>query len=109
MAPGLKLKIWRLAQTPRLSQAQLGARLDPPRSQSAVDRYERGRVPEPETVISLYVETGGAVVPNDFYSLPELPELAVAVAEFAPAQGDLSLDLDEIVELPPAATRLAAA
>ena len=35
-------------------------------------RYCKGRVPAPAAVVRIYVVTGGAVEPNDFYDLPEL-------------------------------------
>lgn len=38
----------------------------------SVTRYCNGRVPEPEVVVRIYVETAGAVQPNDFYPLPAL-------------------------------------
>ena len=39
----------------------------------AAGRYIRGvRRPEEDAMIAIYVATGGAVAPNDFYCLPNL-------------------------------------
>jgi hypothetical protein len=38
----------------------------------------KGIVPKRDTVVAIYVETAGAVEPNDFYDLPALPAPAEA-------------------------------
>ncbi|WP_439813998.1 helix-turn-helix domain-containing protein [Zavarzinia sp. CC-PAN008] len=44
------------------------------RHHSSVSRYERGtRMPDPEAMAAIVRETGGAVQPNDFYTLPAAP------------------------------------
>ena len=36
------------------------------------------RLPSEEMMIAIYVETAGAVTPNDFYALPDLGAMAAA-------------------------------
>ncbi|MGC2853931.1 helix-turn-helix domain-containing protein [Novispirillum sp. DQ9] len=44
-------------------------------SHATVSRYRDGdRVPEPDVMRRIVEETGGAVLPNDFYDLPSDPE-----------------------------------
>ena len=65
----MKLRQWRISAKitqPELADA-LGTVL------STVARYENGtRMPEPETMRTIYTVTDGAVQPNDFYDLPPL-------------------------------------
>lgn len=45
-------------------------------------RYALGRrIPRKGHGQRIYLFTGGAVTPNDFYDLPQLPERAAAAAE----------------------------
>lgn len=51
-----------------LSNGQFGARIS--RTAEAVRRYASGeRIPDRETMTAIVGETGGAVLPNDFYGL----------------------------------------
>lgn len=38
-------------------------------SQAAVNRYRKGRIPEPRVMRRILTATAGAVTPNDFYGL----------------------------------------
>lgn len=41
---------------------------------ATIARYEAGsRMPEPQMVVDIFCFTNGAVQPNDFYDLPNLP------------------------------------
>ncbi len=35
----------------------------------SVERYVKGRLPQPDAMVSIFRETKGAVAPNDFYPL----------------------------------------
>ena len=51
---------------------------------SEIRRFARGeRIPRPATMARIYLWSGGAVTPNDFYDLPALPEAASAEGEAA--------------------------
>lgn len=53
-----------------LTASQFGVRIGV--SRGAALRYATGaRIPHPEIMARIYVVTGGAVTPNDFYDLPE--------------------------------------
>lgn len=68
----MKLAVWRRNQGMR--QAALADLLGC--SQSYVSQIERATdpiVPGPAIMIAIFELTGGAVQPNDFYSLPALP------------------------------------
>lgn len=69
----MKLKAWRLTQG--MTQSELADAICV--RTSAVSRYERDRVPEPDIVARIYAVTQGAVTPGDFYDLPDLPDRPV--------------------------------
>jgi transcriptional regulator with XRE-family HTH domain len=52
---------------------------------SQIERVGSTQTPMTETVIAVYRVTRGAVTPNDFYELPSLDQLELAINEPAPA------------------------
>ena len=52
---------------------------------SQIERYGATQVPSPETILAIYKVTRGDVAPNDFYPLPPIDQLELAIAEPAPA------------------------
>jgi len=64
-----KLKSWRRSLF--LTQEQAAARFDVSRKTWIM--WERGEaMPGPASMVAIYEETAGLVVPNDWYVLPEL-------------------------------------
>lgn len=65
----MKLAQWRRSQD--MTQEALAIELGC--TTVTVARYEAGaRLPGPATMIELFILSGGAVQPNDFYALPAL-------------------------------------
>lgn len=70
----MKLQTYLSAEN--ISIAAFGRRIGV-KGRRTMHRIARGAViPRPETMRSIYVETAGAVAPNDFYDLPDLAALA---------------------------------
>lgn len=64
-----KCKAWRRAED--LTQEQAAQRFHMERA--SWNRIENGlTVPRAETMIEIYIETGGQIVPNDYFDLPDL-------------------------------------
>ncbi len=75
----MKLAAWRKKRG--WTQARLAAELGV--TQPYVSTMERGvdpQIPGPALMIEVFVLTGGAVQPNDFYDLPDLGALSRAAA-----------------------------
>jgi hypothetical protein len=69
----MKLADWLSEQ--KIGPAEFGRRIGYP--QPTVHRYVNGeRIPEPKAMEKIFAETGGAVTPNDFYSITPAPEAA---------------------------------
>lgn len=66
----VKLKAW--CQEHHINYSELGRRIGA-KSPETVRRYAEGRVPASKAIGRIYLATGGAVTPNDFYDLPSLP------------------------------------
>ena len=67
----MKLSIWRKAQG--LTLAEVAERVDV--TEVTLSRYERGeRIPAREIMPKIVEATGGAVQPNDFYSVENKDE-----------------------------------
>ncbi|CAA2142812.1 hypothetical protein [Hyphomicrobium sp. ghe19] len=73
----MKLGAW--IKKEKLTLAAFGDRIG--RHVSAVQRYAAGRIPNRETMVDIYVDTRGEVMPNDFYDLPELETEPAVVSE----------------------------
>lgn len=68
----MRLVKWRKSRG--LTQADLAAKLGVTQPYvSSMERAINPAVPGPPVMIALYELTGGAVQPNDFYDLPDLP------------------------------------
>lgn len=70
-----KCRSWRRGED--LTQSQAAARFNMERA--TWNRIETGKtIPRAETMIDIYIETHGLIVPNDYYDLPQLQVLGRA-------------------------------
>ena len=70
---GLAVRLGEWRRSAGLTLDAMGNRLGV--GPETVRRYESGqRIPSRQHMARIYLATGGAVAPNDFYDLPALPE-----------------------------------
>jgi transcriptional regulator with XRE-family HTH domain len=86
----MRLVEWRRQEG--LSQVELADRLGCDQSYvSLIERGEPERMPRRDMMVKIYRVTRGAVAPNDFYDLPDLSEVQLAL----PIEASAELQLDE--------------
>lgn len=83
---GLTVRLAEWRQAEGLTQSELADRLGIKQCNvSQIERSGATQVPSRAVMRRIWILTGGAVSPNDFYDLPPIDQLELAIDELAPA------------------------